>query len=540
MNGSVVPAAHTGVYRVQYVLTNLFSNVQLPDIQSVREDAELAPSLRESQSSDRSTPVMTDGSTGKVILDPVSDGLLYNHFLPNLFKWSFFVHTDDVPDDLLKECVWALEMFILELIESSDAQLRAMGHITRRTADSKMAYAKNAMIMHAKFKAAIHMLKPTINRAADAVTHLKHVVEVVKSTSGSDLYSGNRDLFVTYAEALLCNGEENEAQTVLERVLKVEDPSPEGLLYLVKAKALVSRVYRSHGLEQKALKHEEWLVKWFRKNPHFLPENLMQELLMPAGEPSTVLEALGGPEWLDNRQHTDKTVHRLSKQCRQCGAREPIVKLSLCSGCKTIYYCSSACQKQNWPYHKAGCKDKAELHDRLAKLAVSQPSAAQKEKDFHAWLEICNQTAFHHALGLRRDPSRGRTHIIFQEVVYTPKASAQVRLKFRILRCGVFLIADVLGEIERLMNLNAGEGMEYVKSIFDEMDSTGMRGRGVMFLVLSYGRGVRPWLGGDAAPSPFLQSQPYDPDWRTALNPTMPPVKIELAGGKIQDAENDV
>ncbi|KAL6306516.1 hypothetical protein BKA93DRAFT_144574 [Sparassis latifolia] len=213
-----------------------------------------APSLKESQSSNRSTPVMTDGSTGKVILDPVSDGLLYNHFLPNLFKWSFFVHTDDVPDDLLKECVWALEMFILELIESSDAQLRAMGHITRRTADNKMAYAKNAMIMHAKFKAAIHMLKPTINRAADAVTHLKHVVEVVKSTSGRDLYSGNRDLFVTYAEALLCNGEENEAQTVLERVLKVEDPSPEGLLYLVKAKALVSRVYRSHGLEQKALK----------------------------------------------------------------------------------------------------------------------------------------------------------------------------------------------------------------------------------------------------------------------------------------------
>ncbi|KAL6306515.1 hypothetical protein BKA93DRAFT_729329 [Sparassis latifolia] len=277
---------------------------------------------------------------------------------------------------------------------------------------------------------------------------------------------------------------------------------------------------------------------------------------MPAGEPSTVLEALGGPEWLGNRQHTDKTVHRLSKQCRQCGAREPIVKLSLCSGCKTIYYCSSACQKQNWPYHK----DKAELHDRLAKLAVSQPGAAQKEKDFHAWLEICNQTAFHHALGLRRDPSRGRTHIIFQEVVYTPKASAQVRLKFRILRCGVFLIADVLGEIERLMNLNPGEGMEYIKSIFDEMDSTGMRGRGVVFLVLSYGRGVRPWLGGgthswlrgmllevltqrafaDAAPSPFLQSQPYDPAWRTALNPTMPPVKIELAGGKIQDAENDV
>lgn len=80
-------------------------------------------------------------------------------------------------------------------------------------------------------------------------------------------------------------------------------------------------------------------MKWFKKNPHLLPDPILRDLLMPAGEaPSSILEALGGPSWLEGRKHTDKTDHRLVMQCRSCMKREPMVKLSVCSKCKKIYY----------------------------------------------------------------------------------------------------------------------------------------------------------------------------------------------------------
>lgn len=70
-----------------------------------------------------------------------------------------------------------------------------------------------------------------------------------------------------------------------------------------------------------------------------LPDETLRGLLIPAGETtSPILEALGGPPWLTGREHTDKTDYRLIKKCRSCGAREPMVKLFVCSKCKKIYY----------------------------------------------------------------------------------------------------------------------------------------------------------------------------------------------------------
>ena len=86
---------------------------------------------------------------------------------------------------------------------------------------------------------------------------------------------------------------------------------------------------------------EKLLVKWFRKNPHVLTDGLLRQLLMPASGPtSPVLEALGGPSWLTERERTEKTDGRLSKSCHKCHAREPFVKLSLCAKCKrALYWC---------------------------------------------------------------------------------------------------------------------------------------------------------------------------------------------------------
>ena len=83
----------------------------------------------------------------------------------------------------------------------------------------------------------------------------------------------------------------------------------------------------------------KFLVKWFKQNPHLIPDPILHDLLMPAGEaPSPILEALGGPSWLEGREHTDKTDHRLVMQCRSCMKREPMGKLFVSSKCKKNYY----------------------------------------------------------------------------------------------------------------------------------------------------------------------------------------------------------
>lgn len=89
------------------------------------------------------------------------------------------------------------------------------------------------------------------------------------------------------------------------------------------------------------------------------------------------------------------------------------------------------------------------------------------------------------ALGLVRDPSRGRTHIVFKQVEHVPNAKAP-RDKFRIAAAGVFKLDDIWLDLEGIMGLNPGEGKTYIKEMLEEFD---------------HGPGNR--LGGDAEQIPF-------------------------------------
>lgn len=88
------------------------------------------------------------------------------------------------------------------------------------------------------------------------------------------------------------------------------------------------------------LRSEQWLVKWFKKNPHRLPDSSLIQIFTTDTdvEKDPILTALGGEKWLNNRRHTTKTDIRLTRVCRHCQAREPQVKLSQCSRCKHIFY----------------------------------------------------------------------------------------------------------------------------------------------------------------------------------------------------------
>ena len=52
-------------------------------------------------------------------------------------------------------------------------------------------------------------------------------------------------------------------------------------------------------------------------------------------------------------------ISSAQKHCHQCNIIEDRIKtgsLKTCSGCRTVYYCSTDCQKQDWPVHKLLCK----------------------------------------------------------------------------------------------------------------------------------------------------------------------------------------
>lgn len=69
--------------------------------------------------------------------------------------------------------------------------------------------------------------------------------------------------------------------------------------------------------------------------------------LMQAIEKNQVIYNLFMKEELKNEEKTEEKVCHLCKKSN--------VKLLKCSKCKTTRYCSSECQKQDWPQHKQTC-----------------------------------------------------------------------------------------------------------------------------------------------------------------------------------------
>ena len=115
--------------------------------------------------------------------------------------------------------------------------------------------------------------------------------------------------------------------------------------------------------------------------------------------------------------------------------------------------------------------DRYDSIKKLEKLNTEDPSAARLQADWIAWRDsppTHRKAAQISALGLHRDPSRGRTHIILQTVQYTPDTSKDPRSKFTVTAAGVFRIRDALKAIEAAMRLDPGEGASMVQEVLEE------------------------------------------------------------------------
>ncbi|KZP20244.1 hypothetical protein FIBSPDRAFT_954628 [Athelia psychrophila] len=102
--------------------------------------------------------------------------------------------------------------------------------------------------------------------------------------------------------------------------------------------------------------------------------------------------AQGGPIWdswmtfkslaqeriaVDETHHAEEAQSRHIQKCGRTLCDTVMDDLQCCSGCLSISYCSSACQRLDWPAHKSTCKDLQRRH--LDGIPISD---TRKQKQF--------------------------------------------------------------------------------------------------------------------------------------------------------------
>ncbi|KAJ6469410.1 hypothetical protein C8R45DRAFT_908821 [Mycena sanguinolenta] len=527
---------------------NLPKDFSLPALTSVRADAVRSREIRKRPEDYKNVPLFPPGSPANKEPLPMhlKLALIFSAHpgLSNLFGFSYYARTADVPEDLVDDCIWTLSLFVNIVEECSEAVLRATGIVS---ADEDYDVFRYITLVNARVKLVSHLLDH--DRAKEAVPFAKAVVEEDCSRGISEIWLQNpcalyisysaaqlttpfRIPFLLYGETLvLTRSDDDEAAKMLRRALiglesgNYPANQIDAVSALIQTRIWLARALRNIGVVDEAENHEKWLIGWFRKNPCLMIDRKLRRLLLPAG---AILTALGGEKWLENRKQTSKTAERSTKACRTCGAREPFVTLLRCNNCKYIFYCSRDCQRAHWKHHKVECREMAANLEKIERLSRTDPDGAKLAADWSLWrTQEFTQFQLVHALGLHRDPKRGRTHIVFKAVEYVPTAT-KVQHKFRVISCGVFRIKDVLRDIETAMGLDCGEGQEYVESVFYEMAGAYAS---VPFIHLTVGDGIEAWLGSGATTVDSILTVPYDPEWRKQFNIGAPPEPMILRRG---------
>ncbi|KAK7028173.1 hypothetical protein VNI00_014988, partial [Paramarasmius palmivorus] len=100
---------------------------RLPNLTDVREEAKIAVKmLEEPPPTDLMCIDMTQPNNGAQVLGVLHPSIAYQYLLPNLYVFSYFCHEEDVPEDLLNLCLWALEQRLIAVTEGSDEQLQSI------------------------------------------------------------------------------------------------------------------------------------------------------------------------------------------------------------------------------------------------------------------------------------------------------------------------------------------------------------------------------------------------------------------------------
>ncbi|KAH7906754.1 hypothetical protein BJ138DRAFT_587334 [Hygrophoropsis aurantiaca] len=487
------------------------ADFQLPALDKVRGDAaRIAEFTRNRDDTD------SDGGIQLV--------LACKMLLPNIFKWSFFAEPADTPHDLREACIFTLRMSIRILQECDENDIQ---RFVCTSPEQDFAAKRLATVMNAGRKLVHYLLVPEIDRPAEALPYLKMFAEedIQESTqTGIPPWIGNPFLYLHYANALGLSGStDTQTKLMLERAIEGLMQSDANVTNeIILLKIHLAHVHRCQNIRTaEAKENEHYVIKFLRKNPNIIRHAYLKQALIRPGQPERhVLTALGGPVWFNSAaKPTFKTQERAERMCYTCGGCEPQKMIFRCGGCQHIWYCSKPCQNADWKSHKAACRCVIVFECLLNKnyinvcseicmgkkeieaLRSSDPGKAQLKSDWMKWRVGplgANPDVLIHALGLHRDPSRGRTHIVFFSAKYTPDASRDMTHKFQIELAGVYRTSDVIPDIEACLGIKPGQGKEYIDGLLADADLKSVRrGRAPLFPVMCLlaSEGLAPLIG---------------------------------------------
>ncbi|KAF8829534.1 hypothetical protein HHX47_DHR3001156 [Lentinula edodes] len=125
--------------------------------------------------------------------------------------------------------------------------------------------------------------KPELDEPLEALRHLRAAIDADQEQVGGtgDMWKENPGLFFVQSVALArSRTDDDKAKETLSRIIndKNIDKGSQGMILLVKSKIYLSQVLRRLGEEQDAQSHEQWLIKWLKKNPHRLPDSTLVEI----------------------------------------------------------------------------------------------------------------------------------------------------------------------------------------------------------------------------------------------------------------------
>ncbi|KAJ3850480.1 hypothetical protein EV368DRAFT_66569 [Lentinula lateritia] len=184
-------------------------------------------------------------------------------------KW--YKDAAEVPPEILPECIWALEWFIRALTDGSELQLRTFGYILLHQSANEARYF---MSSNAWFKAASHLLSTDQESVNQSSTNLWKRCDIF-----AQRWTQTRNSVLVFSVAPAWSRTDvDKAKETLSRIIsdKNIDKSSQGMIFL--SKIYLFRVLRRLGEEKDAQKHEQWLIKWLKRNSHCLPELTFVEI----------------------------------------------------------------------------------------------------------------------------------------------------------------------------------------------------------------------------------------------------------------------
>ncbi|GBE89835.1 hypothetical protein SCP_1701600 [Sparassis crispa] len=465
--------------------------------------------------------------------DSIRHPLEWNTALPNLLKWSYYVHVPDVPPDMVEDVISTLKILVPVFQKCSTREIKAMGFLP---SDQPVEVAHYLLLYNSRQKLCQYLLLPEIDRPSEALPYLEWLVEndtYFHRGSGNVPWLENPSLYSMYANALVLSGVFTaKTKVALEHVLEAADQSRFTRIMdftpnILSARLGLSLVLTELG-DPEAQKHTEWGVKFLRRNASLLPERDLRYTLIRANQPPhPVLVALGGEKWfVEDMRNPRKAENWMQKTCKHCGVHDLQKTLFHCAGCTTSYYCSKECQRADWKSHKMTCRDLQKTKARIEQMRKTDPRTAERLTDWLKWRNLVPTYVLHaliHAFNLKRDITRGRRHIFVQLVEHMPRVK-DLRYRFRVVQCGLFTIKDMTSSLDGLfaqLAKKAGAEPLTMQGLVKDVDAMLERipgGDAVPMITLKYGIGCGTSLNRLTTSQDLIRDLPYDPNWRRLIN----------------------